>query len=89
MPGRRQQHARHSRHRPKPDREQLRRYFVGTEGIGERAFARWIASLCAEAGPKIWFDIPGAAVGGGSTLHQLCADRDPCILPLALFLRHS
>jgi hypothetical protein len=68
MPGRRQLRLRDSLRRPRPDRAQLTRYFVGTEGTGERALARWIEFLCKEAGHKIWFDVPGTGPGGGSTL---------------------
>ena len=68
MPGRRRPRFRDSLRRPRPDRAQLTRYFVGTEGTGERALARWIEFLCKEAGHKIWFDVPGAGPGGGSTL---------------------
>ena len=68
MPGRRRPRFRDSLRRPRPDRVQLTRYFVGTEGRGERALARWLEFLCKEAGHKIWFDVPGTGPGGGSTL---------------------
>lgn len=58
MPGRRRQRFGDSRRRPRPDRTQLTRHFVGTEGTGERALARWIESLCVDAGHKILFDVP-------------------------------
>lgn len=68
MPGRRRPRFSQSLSRPRPDRVQLTRYFVGTEGMGERALARWIEALCNEAGHKVWFDVPGTGPGGGSTL---------------------
>ena len=64
MLGRRRRRFRDSLRRPKPDRAQLTRYFVGTEGIGERALARWIESLGRDAGHKLWFDVPGTGPGG-------------------------
>jgi hypothetical protein len=67
MPGRRRPRFRDSLRRPRPDRAQLTRYFVGTEGMGERALARWIESVCMDAGHKMWFHIPGTGSGGGST----------------------
>lgn len=68
MPGRRRRRFRDSLRRPRPDRVQLARYFVGTEGMGERALARWIESLCGDAGHKMWFHVPATGPGGGSTL---------------------
>ncbi len=68
MPVGRRQRFRASLRRPRPDRAQLTRYFVGTEGLGERALVRWIESLCVDAGHKIFFDVPGIGPGGGSTL---------------------
>jgi hypothetical protein len=67
MPGRRRPRFRDSLRRPRPDRAQLTRYFVGIEGRGERALARWIESLCVAAGHKILFKFPGTGSGGGST----------------------
>ena len=67
MPGRRRQRFRDSLRRPRPDREQLTRYFVGTKGRGERALARWMNSYATRAGHKIWFDVPETGPGGGST----------------------
>jgi len=68
MPAKGPRRLRGSLRRLRLDREQLTRYFVGTEGQGERALARWIESLCVDAGHKILFDVPGAGPGGGSTL---------------------
>lgn len=68
MPVRRRPRFRDSLRRPRPDRAQLTRYFIGTEGMGERALARWIESLCVAVGHKILFEVPGAGARGGSTL---------------------
>ena len=68
MPAKRRQRSRDSPWRQRPNREQLTRYFIGTEGLAERALARWIESLCIDAGHAIFFDIPKIGPGGGSTL---------------------
>lgn len=68
MPAKRRRHSRDSPRRSRPDRAQLTRYFIGTEGIAEQALARWNESLCVDAGHKILFQIPEIGPGGGSTL---------------------
>jgi len=67
MPAKGPRRFRGSPRRPRPNREQLTRYFVGTEGQGERALARWLESLCVDVGHKILFEVPGVGPGGGST----------------------
>lgn len=68
MPAGRRSRSHSSFRRQRADREQLTRYFVGTEGQSELALARWIELLCTEAGHKILFYIPRTGPRGGSTL---------------------